>query len=136
MYAIIQAGGRQMRVAPGGFATIDGTAGEPGATLTIEQVLLVEKDGGEILAGAPFVANARVIVAACTARRYGARMSAKRKKKRWSEMSTRQRGVAWAKRDGNWCAIDRHGRQVPGIACTDADPIGGPGGRFECKVEP
>jgi hypothetical protein len=50
--------------------------------------------------------------------------------------ATRQRGVAWAKRDGNWCAIDRHGRQVPGIACTDADPIGGPGGRFECKVEP
>jgi large subunit ribosomal protein L21 len=61
MYAIIQAGGRQMRVAPGGFATIDGTAGEPGATLTIEQVLLVEKDGGEVLAGAPFVANARVV---------------------------------------------------------------------------
>ena len=61
MYAIIQAGGRQMRVTPGGFATIDGTAGEPGAELTLEQVLLVEKDGGEVLAGAPFVANARVM---------------------------------------------------------------------------
>jgi hypothetical protein len=46
------------------------------------------------------------------------------------------RGVAWAKRDGNWCAIDRRGRSVPGIACTDADPTGRPGGRFECKVEP
>ena len=61
MYAIIQAGGRQMRVTPGGFATIDGTAGEPGAELTLDQVLLVEKDGGEVLAGAPFVANARVV---------------------------------------------------------------------------
>ncbi|MES1256457.1 MAG: 50S ribosomal protein L21, partial [Acidobacteriota bacterium] len=61
MYAIIQASGRQMKVTPGGFATIDGTAGEPGATLTIEQVLLVETDGGEVLAGAPFVANARVV---------------------------------------------------------------------------
>ena len=37
MYAIIQAGGRQMRVTPGGFATIDGTAGEPGAELTLER---------------------------------------------------------------------------------------------------
>jgi len=46
------------------------------------------------------------------------------------------RGVAWAKRDGNWCAIDRRGRSVPGIACADADPTGRPGGRFECKVEP
>ena len=60
MYAIIQASGRQVRVTPGGFATIDGTAGEAGAELTLEQVLLVEKDGGEVLAGAPFVANARV----------------------------------------------------------------------------
>ena len=60
MYAIIQAGGRQMRVTPGGFANIDGTAGEPGAELTLGEVLLVEKDGGEVLAGSPFVANARV----------------------------------------------------------------------------
>jgi large subunit ribosomal protein L21 len=62
MYAIIQAGGRQMRVTPGGFATIDGTAGEPGAELMLGEVLLIEKDGGEVLAGAPFVANARVRV--------------------------------------------------------------------------
>jgi large subunit ribosomal protein L21 len=61
MYAVIQANGRQVRVAPGGFATLDGTAGEPGAELTLDQVLLVEKDGGEVLAGAPFVANARVM---------------------------------------------------------------------------
>jgi large subunit ribosomal protein L21 len=61
MYAIIQASGRQMRVTPGGFATLDGTAGEPGAEVTLGQVLLVEKDGGEVLAGAPFVANARVV---------------------------------------------------------------------------
>jgi large subunit ribosomal protein L21 len=60
MYAIIQTNGRQVRVSPGGFATIDGTAGEPGAELTLGQVLLVEKDGGEVLAGAPFVANARI----------------------------------------------------------------------------
>src|SRR5690242_1115754 len=60
MYAIVQAGGRQVKVTPGGFAPLDGTAGEPGATLRLGQVLLVEKDGGEVLAGAPYVANARV----------------------------------------------------------------------------
>jgi WG containing repeat len=48
----------------------------------------------------------------------------------------RLRGVAWAKRDGSWCAIDRRGRSVPGFACADADPTGRAGGRFECKVEP
>ena len=61
MYAIIQASGRQMRVVPGEFAELDGTAGEPGAEITVGQVLLVEKDGGEVLTGAPYVANARVI---------------------------------------------------------------------------
>ena len=60
MYAIVQAGGRQVKVTPGGFATLDGTAGEAGATLTLGQVLLIEKEGGEVVAGAPFVANARV----------------------------------------------------------------------------
>ena len=55
-------------MATGGTEDFSGAAeagtldvGEPGAELTLEQVLLVEKDGGEILAGAPFVASARVI---------------------------------------------------------------------------
>jgi hypothetical protein len=48
----------------------------------------------------------------------------------------RLRGVAWAKRDGKWCAIDRRGHTVDSIPCTDADPMGGPGLRFACKVEP
>jgi len=61
MYAIIKSGGHQHRVTPGGYVDIAGTAGEPGAELTLKEVLLVEKDGGEILAGAPFVANARVV---------------------------------------------------------------------------
>jgi hypothetical protein len=44
------------------------------------------------------------------------------------------RGVAWAKRDGNWCAIDRRGHSVSGIPCTATDPAGS-SIRFECKVE-
>ena len=50
-----------MRVQPGGFATLDGTAGEHGAEVTLSDVLLVEKDGGEVVAGAPFVKDARVV---------------------------------------------------------------------------
>ncbi len=61
MYAIVEAGGRQVKVTPGAVAIVDGTAGAPGTELTLEKVLLVEKDGGEVLAGAPFVANARVV---------------------------------------------------------------------------
>lgn len=61
MYAIVQASGRQVKVTPGAVAIVDGTAGEPGAELTLEQVLLVEKDGGEVVAGSPFVANARIL---------------------------------------------------------------------------
>ncbi len=61
MYAVIQSGGHQIKVTPGGFAEIDGSVAEVGAELTIDSVLLVEKDGGEVLAGAPYVANARVV---------------------------------------------------------------------------
>ena len=61
MYAIIKAGGRQHRATPGSILIIDGTTGTPGTEVTFGDVLLVEKDGGEIVAGAPMVANARVV---------------------------------------------------------------------------
>jgi WG repeat protein len=43
------------------------------------------------------------------------------------------RGVAWAKRGERSCAIDRRGRPVPSLACTDTDPM--PGLAFQCRVE-
>jgi large subunit ribosomal protein L21 len=61
VYAIVQARGRQVKVSPGAVVEVDGTPGENGSAFTFDQVLLVEKDAGEVLAGAPFVANARVI---------------------------------------------------------------------------
>jgi large subunit ribosomal protein L21 len=61
VFAIIQARGRQLKVSPGAVVEVDGTAGDPGAEVTFDQVLLVEKDAGEVLAGAPFVANAKVL---------------------------------------------------------------------------
>jgi large subunit ribosomal protein L21 len=61
VYAIIQARGRQLKVTPGAIIEVDGTPGEIGSEFSFDQVLLVEKDAGDILAGAPFVANAKVV---------------------------------------------------------------------------
>jgi large subunit ribosomal protein L21 len=61
VFAIIQSGGRQLKVTPGSVVTVDHFAAQPGEQVTIEQVLLVGKDGGECLAGAPFVTGARVV---------------------------------------------------------------------------
>jgi large subunit ribosomal protein L21 len=61
VYAIIQARGRQLKVTPGAIIEVDGTPGEIGSEFSFDQVLLVEKDAGDILAGAPFVANAKVL---------------------------------------------------------------------------
>ena len=67
MYAIIQANGRQVKVTPGalvdidGVARVDGAPLEKGTKVTFDRVLLVEKDAGDVLTGAPFVADAKVL---------------------------------------------------------------------------
>ena len=61
MFAIIQSGGRQVKVIPGEFVTVDRVDVEAGQEVTVEQVLLVGKDGGDVLVGAPFVTGARVV---------------------------------------------------------------------------
>jgi large subunit ribosomal protein L21 len=61
VYAIIRSGGRQVRVAPGAIVTVDRVSASPGDEVSIAEVLLVEKDGGEVLAGAPLVDGARVM---------------------------------------------------------------------------
>lgn len=61
VFAIIQSGGRQVKVSPGDVITVDRFDANQGDEVTIDQVLVVEKDGGEVLAGAPYVANVRVV---------------------------------------------------------------------------
>ena len=63
MFAIIQSGGRQVKVSPGSVVEVDRVGGlKAGEQVSIDQVLLVGGlDGGAVKAGAPFVANARVI---------------------------------------------------------------------------
>jgi large subunit ribosomal protein L21 len=61
VYAIVQARGRQVKVTPGAVIEVDGVPAEAGSPFTFEQVLLVEKDAGDIVAGAPYVAGAKVV---------------------------------------------------------------------------
>jgi large subunit ribosomal protein L21 len=61
VFAIIQSGGRQVKVTPGAIIEVDRVNVEPGQEVSIDQVLFLEKDGGEVLAGAPFVANVKVV---------------------------------------------------------------------------
>jgi large subunit ribosomal protein L21 len=64
VFAIIQSGGRQVRVTPGAVIEVDRVDAQPGDEVSIDRVLFVQKDdkdGGEVLAGAPFVANVKVL---------------------------------------------------------------------------
>jgi large subunit ribosomal protein L21 len=48
-------------MSPGETLLVDRLEGDKGAEVNFDQVLLVERDGGELMAGAPFVAGARVV---------------------------------------------------------------------------
>jgi large subunit ribosomal protein L21 len=61
MYAVIQTGGKQYRVEPGKTITVEKLAGEAGAQVVFDQVLLVSSgDGGSVTVGKPLVAGAKV----------------------------------------------------------------------------
>jgi len=61
VFAIIQSGGRQIRVSPGSEVIVDRLPIEAGEQVSIDQVLMVGTDDGAVLTGAPFVTNARVV---------------------------------------------------------------------------
>jgi len=58
-YAIIETGGKQMRVEPGRFYDIELLPVEPDESIIIESVLFVQNDG-EVTIGQPFVEGATV----------------------------------------------------------------------------
>ena len=61
MFAIIESGGRQVKVSPGAIVEVDRIDAQAGDEVSIDRVLFLEKDGGEEYAGAPFVANVKVV---------------------------------------------------------------------------
>ena len=61
MYAVIQTGGKQYRVEPGKTVVVEKLAGDAGAQVVFDQVLLVSSgDGGNVTVGKPTVAGAKV----------------------------------------------------------------------------
>ena len=59
MYAVIETGGKQYRVTEGDVINVEKLEAEAGKSITIKEVLIVEKDG-ETLVGSPYVAGASV----------------------------------------------------------------------------
>ncbi len=60
MYAVIETGGKQYRVSPGQTVEVELLAQEPGATVTLDRVLLISAEGNTTV-GQPTVAGAAVI---------------------------------------------------------------------------
>lgn len=58
-YAIIETGGKQMRVEPGRFYDIELLPVEPDANVSIERVLFVHHDG-DVTIGQPFIEGATI----------------------------------------------------------------------------
>ena len=61
MFAIIESGGRQLKVGKGDVVTVDRVDAQPGEEVTIENVLFLENANGDVVAGSPFVANAKIL---------------------------------------------------------------------------
>lgn len=60
MFAVIRTGGKQYKVANGDVIRVEKLAGEAGASITLDDVLMVS-DGGNTTVGTPTVAGATVV---------------------------------------------------------------------------
>ncbi|QUY43040.1 50S ribosomal protein L21 [Acaryochloris marina] len=67
-FAIIEAGGKQLKVEPGRFYDVDRLANDADTKLSLDQVLLVH-DGNEVTVGQPLVKGATVEVTVMQHRR-------------------------------------------------------------------
>ncbi len=60
MFAIIETGGKQYRVQANEKIIVEKLVGEAGAKVTLDKVLLVKSDKGDISFGSPLVGGAKV----------------------------------------------------------------------------
>ena len=60
MYAVIRTGGKQYRVAKDDLITVETVAGEPGAEVRLDQVLMIA-DGTDAKVGSPVLTGAAVM---------------------------------------------------------------------------
>ena len=61
MYAIVQTGGHQYKVAPGDTIEVEKLDAEPGANVELGEVLMVMSDEDGVQIGSPFVSGAKVL---------------------------------------------------------------------------
>jgi large subunit ribosomal protein L21 len=59
MFAVIKTGGKQYKVAPNDILRVEKLAGEPGETIALESVLMLQTDAG-LQVGAPLISGATV----------------------------------------------------------------------------
>ncbi|MFN3285292.1 MAG: 50S ribosomal protein L21 [bacterium] len=59
MYAVVQTGGKQLRVSEGQTVRVERIPGEPGQEVVLDRVLMVS--GEQTLVGTPWVPGARVV---------------------------------------------------------------------------
>lgn len=60
MFAIVETGGNQFRVAPGNKINIEKIEGDEGSKITLENVLFAQKEDGNSLVGKPLLDNVKV----------------------------------------------------------------------------
>jgi large subunit ribosomal protein L21 len=60
MYAVVKTGGKQYMVSPGDRITVEKLDGEKSGKLSINEVLLISKDGETPIIGKPFIDGAKV----------------------------------------------------------------------------
>lgn len=60
MYAVIESGGKQYKVAPGEVVRVEKLSQESGATVEFNRVLAVHDDQ-QIIVGTPWIQNAKVV---------------------------------------------------------------------------
>ncbi len=60
MFAIVETGGNQFRVAPGNKINVEKIEGDEGSRITLDNVLFVQKEDGSALIGKPLLENVKV----------------------------------------------------------------------------
>ena len=60
MFAVVEAGGRQYRVAPGEVVRMEKVDAQKGEAVSFDRVTMLAADGGSITVGKPYVSGAKV----------------------------------------------------------------------------
>ncbi|MDR3289802.1 MAG: 50S ribosomal protein L21 [Rickettsiales bacterium] len=60
MFAIVETGGKQYKVAPNNTIRVEKLDGDEGSKIILDKVLLIQKEDGNVVIGQPLVSGAKV----------------------------------------------------------------------------